>query len=584
MNPPSSPLTRKDLVQLAICLGILALMFAWPYLNMHFISLGWSLFYNFQPDAYPYENPPVFFSLGEALAALAVLLAVYQFKKEDWEVTLEIRRWVIPAVLVLIAIALGCSVVSSLVPLSENHHIFRLSVFWQVLSALCIVAAIVLLFFGASKKKLFKNPAGSNFISPLLQRVSSGLPAKLDQVLDVLLLNLKGLLKEIDSIKPQEKASDSAKNAHFIVTQIISDPVLANHIVTTRADFFQIFLRNIKGHEQYGESAMSTAFDALVRAAFSNKESYFYKEIEHSGAGIYFKPFLENVFRDQEVFLEFKPFQQMGFDYGESVDSKRLTLFLTALETALEGYFEKPRDLNFEYSHYNHTFEMAKNALSRVIAEAAEVEGKNDWHVTNKVHQITFFSGWRVQNMYKEALKKNTVSQHDMSVPVDERSYGIYPESLTAGYAKLIFELLCELNNLPNREMRRHYAMTLADHILVFNEREFDKIREVLLKYIWEQIKENVEKGFFPAVLPIFLSLVGMWQDGASKERKTLYNQTVEYINKELKPRIKEGKKMANDEDLMEEVLLPVEVKFNREKDLFEWQMRGGVQEMVVRD
>ena len=64
-------------------------------------------------------------------------------------------------------------------------------------------------------------------------------------------------------------------------------------------------------------------------------------------------------------------------------------------------------------------------------------------------------------------------------------------------------------------------------------------------------------------------------------EEKELYNQTVKFLEKKLKPKIIAGEKMVNDE-LMEEVLLPNEVFFNREKNLFEWKMRRGTQEMTI--
>jgi hypothetical protein len=55
----------------------------------------------------------------------------------------------------------------------------------------------------------------------------------------------------------------------------------------------------------------------------------------------------------------------------------------------------------------------------------------------------------------------------------------------------------------------------------------------------------------------------------------------VEFLETKLKPKIIAGEKMANDE-LMKDVLLPGEVIFNREKNLFQWKMRKGVQDMVI--
>lgn len=564
-------------------IGWLILKFGYHYLSSY-LTFSSNLF-AFDASDYQYFNPPIFFSIGEAIATVAILLAVYQFRKEKWEIALEVRRYIRSVVVVSLVAGFVVIIFSSIVSFWQPTNIFLLSVFWQVFAALLIIFAIVFLFLKTTNRNLFTPKNKDRFIGSLLRRVLSRLPQQIDLVVDTLGSNWKTILKEIRTAQRGDDISEFTKSAHFVTTQIISNPNFAHHIVTTRADFFQMFLRSISENHLYNDQSISVAFGSLMKASFLNRESYFYNEWRHSDPGVYYRPFLEDVFFDQNIFLNLRPLDQIGFDIGESISPEKLSLFLMALETALEGYFNEKRTINFEYSHYRQAFEHVENALSRVMDEARHNESQSDWPIESKLHQITFFAGWTFQRLYREAVKNNKVSQNDLDAPVEEKSYGLYPQSLTAGYAELLFKLLCILSEYPKRDAIRHYAMSLTNHILIFNEPEFSSIRTALLKYIWEKVNgehmSNIN-GYYPAVLPVFLSLIGMWQDGATTERKALYNQTVEFLNNELRPKILANAKMAND-DLMEERLLPPEVAFNREKNIFEWKMHKGTQEMRVR-
>jgi hypothetical protein len=581
---------EKIITKEGICLVIFLFFIVltielFPRINLNIPnSLFYTIFIN-----YDYFKPPIFLSIGEAMAAVAIILAVWQFKRDTWEIALEVRKNTIPIVFSLCALGLLSIVTSSIIPLtfSQPNNILQLSLFWQLLGGIFILSSLVFLIWKAQDKHLFNKKTKDRFIGSLLRRVLSRSPQQIGLVANTLLSNLNTILGEVKTIpRKGGEISEFTKSAHFVLTQIVSNPTFAHCIVTNRADLFQSFLRGINKDGLYFNHAVSVAFGSLIKASFLSRDSYLYNEYRHSDPGVYYRPFLEDIFFDQNVFLELRPFDQIGFGMGESITAEKLGLFLMSLETALEGYFQKPRSINFEYSHYRQAFEHVENAFSRIVDEAENNKSKNNWGITSKLHQITFFVGWIFRRLYKEAAKNQKVSQDDLDASIEEKSYGIYPKSLTAGYAQLLFNLLCILDRYPQVDTIQHYATSITDHILIFNEPEFSNIRNILLKYIWERINgehtSNIN-GYYPTILPVFLSLFGMWQDGATPEYKEQYNKTVEFLNNELKPKILANAKMANDH-LMEEVLLPPEIKFNRSKNLFEWQMHSGTQEMITRD
>jgi hypothetical protein len=554
-------------------------------LNVGFLSE----IFHFVPSDYPSTNPPIFFSIGEAVAAIAITLTVWQLKKDDWEIAIEVRDSTIPAVCALIAIGFVAEIIASLVTFWKPTNIFELSTLWQLIASLFIIAAPIYIFMGTRKKGLFNPKTKERFVRALLRRVSSRSPAKMDLVADVLLVNMKSMLQEVSSSPLVKGIPEFTRYAHLTLREVVADPAFAAHIVTRRADFFQYFLHRTQKYRGAADT-LSVVFNALIKAAFANKNSYFYSELEHTGFGQY-KPFLSDVFLNPKIFLNLKPFDQVDFSYGQIVDPERAKLFLVALDLAVKGYWEMDADnyLDFQWSHYHTGFEKLEQLFSRVVEEARQNKQADQWPVSSKLQTISFFVNWDFLHRYDEAIKDGKVSKNDLDASVERKDYAIYPRSMTAGYAELVFNLLAILSGYPVAEARRDFALQLAGDILVFDHRSnLEKIREVLLEYIWEKIcgdkfGANI-KGYFPAVLPIFLSLTAMWQDGASQQRKDLYNKTVEFLDKELKPKILAGEKMANKEDAMEKVLLPSEVVFDRKRNIFVWHgSLGSTQDMIVR-
>lgn len=574
----------KTLKHVIISLTILLLITIIPKVNLTiFKHLFESLFY-ITFNNYRYFNPPIFLSIGEAVAAVAIVLTVYQIKKEDWAIVLEIRKEIFPIIISLSALGLVSVIISSIIPLtfSEPANILHVSLFWQIVGGILILFAPIILFWRTKSRDLFNNRNKERFASVLFKRVSSRSKKSMDLVADFLMLNLNKILKLVNSHVQPQKITELMKYANSILVKVISDPFFARHIVTSRADFFQFFLSRIKKFEYYQINSISLVFNSFMKASFENKDSYLYGELEYAGSGIY-KPFLNDVFFDQNIFLNLKPFEEVDFLIGDKVDPGKLDLFITALEIAIKGYWDNKYPPDFEYSHFDKAFELVEDAFSKIIDEVELSGSKEDWYITSKINQIAFFVGHTFVFDYKGAVEENKVSQQDLDVVVERKSYGIYPKTLTAGYARLVFDLLCALSRYPKKEVIRLYAMSLAEPILIWDEPEFSKIREVLLEYIWEQIKKNVERGYYPAILSTYLSLIGMWQDGASPQGKKQYNRVVKFLNKELKPKILQKAKML-DGDLMEDQLLPLEVKFNRKRQIFEWQFRRGVQEMKERE
>lgn len=577
----------KDQIYLLIFL-FLVLIFIDLISKLDFTILN--VIFHFKFSNYNYLDPPIYFSIGEAIAAIGLIFAIYQLRRGTWLIALEVRKQVKIVVGIFLLFGLLCVFIASIIPQTIKEApdtILQIALLWEILAGISLICAPVFLFLGVRSKNLFKDNTAAALFSSLLRRVASKSSEDLDAVVDVLIYNLKSIVEKLPSqyIIRRENALDEIQEyAHHIINIIVSDPVLTEHVVVSRADFFQFFLNLIKKHNLYSSYAsIDIAFGSLMKSAFENKRSYLYREIEFSGMGIH-RPFLNDIFFDQRIFLYLNPFENFGVMYDRCVDQEKLELFITAFKLAIKGYWHDDNSVynSYRYSTFEKAFKKLENIVSQIIQESNFSDNEKDkGDFINKMVKIDFFLGHFFIYEYKEALKKSKVGQRDLEVQVERKSFGIYPASLTSNYVQSVYNFLCIINDLKDKESIRHYAMSVADHLIKFGEPAFSKMREFLLELIWNQIEENI-KGFYPLVLPSYLSLIGMWQDSANQQRKEEYNKVVNLLNKRIKPFMLKKIEMANDV-LMEKVLLPPEIKFNKSKKLFEWQMHKAVQVMKIR-
>lgn len=532
-------------------------------------------------------NVPVFFSIGEAVAAVAIILAVYQIKKDDWETPLEIRDHVVPVTVILIGLGIAAEIAASIMSTTEPRTILELSLTWQILASLLIIGSFIYLVMNSKKKGLFNERTYNRFFESLKKRVAYRSPKQMDAVADILIMNLDDLLKQVSPAPLSGHSTAIAKSAHDTLRKIVADSSFTRYVVEFRADFLTSFIKGIKEYHGYIDT-LTITFNAIIRAAFYNKNSYLYDELRREGLG-YGRPLLNDIFCDQRIFLDFKPLNEIAFGGEQMVDSDRLDLFISALDLAIKGYWDKGVYIDFEGSAFDNAFAILETTFGNIVSEIKTSDQELDVSFIRKFQLIPFFVNWIFVHRYEDALKANQVPEEELNVQQETRSYGNCPKSLTAGYAELIFRLLCSLSRSLNEESKRVTSILIAGDILVFYHRtNLKNIRTALLDYIWKDPLSGVDsnlQGYYPSILPIVLSLIAMWQDGGSQERKELYNSVVTFLNTKLKPKILAGDKMANGE-LMEHALLPREVTFDRGKGLFIWkspQYGGGEQEMIIR-
>jgi membrane-associated HD superfamily phosphohydrolase len=152
MKEETDKLTKTDLKKFTFSAVSLFVILVLPKLNLLNLWTKILDILSFNSNFYNFKDPAIFFSVGEAISALAILLAIYQIKKEKWNLSLKIRGYITKVILVTISLGILFSIISSLVIFITPKYVFHLSIFWQILSSIFIAFSVIFLLTKATKK------------------------------------------------------------------------------------------------------------------------------------------------------------------------------------------------------------------------------------------------------------------------------------------------------------------------------------------------------------------------------------------------------------------------------------------------
>ena len=529
-----------------------------------------------------FKNPPIFFSIGEMLTSAAILFSIYQYKKTKFDILFKIKttfkRWLV----VLMLSSFLTSFFSSLTPMlfAEPSFIW-FSVTWQVISAIILVFTGIYFFYGG-KSKIYNKQTCNNFFKFIKNEISYQSIEGVNVIIDVIKENYEIIIDQVVNIK-QQPISEYEKISCSVISDLIGSQICVQYIATKRFDFLQSIMSSFKS-KGFGSEPLRNLIGILLKELCTNQDSYFYKELDGFGAENFQTTSLNYFFNNKNILECFDPLGLINpIKYSYEINSKSLKLFLKAFEISLKNYFSQPEEgWGFEYSTFDKAFNKLEDVFKSLVHGFSDKKAKGNFYSDENFDKIIWFVQHTFKSIYREAVKDKKISKNDLDATVQENASGsIVAKSITAGYARLIFNFLCQISTYVEKESIFHYSHIIENGILLFPDQEFLKIRDVLLKYIWNKIRSKKYasdiSGSYPVILPAFLSLTGMPQESLYNEDK---RKLLIFLNDELKPLFKNNKYMK-DHRLMEEVLLPQEVYFDKEKDVFMWKMSGGAEEEI---
>lgn len=513
--------------------------------------------------SYDPNSAQVYFSLGEAVSTLGIIFAALQLANPTRKITLLIKEWYLKNIVwILSGIGLlAILVVSTVNQIPFLSPPFNYPILWEQIGFIFFVSApISYLIISSKSHNIFNKNRAERFYHVILQRASNGKPEDLEATVSIVWDNLDVLTTaiKITNYQLDEELTNNNQEsvyARSLLNLLLSEKPVADYIVTNRLGFLFALIKNIKD-KNISQRAIGMGFQKLIRRLFENPESYLYKQLDYEGVTLY-APIYDTLFGDLYFINEFSILGMWhGFFSDYSPPPEYVQVFLKALTTAI-------RSNKFQNDTVSQKIANSLYELTDYVRSVTWLHKKySKESIDTKLMNIEFFFGRDFPNAFKEAVENKTISDYEKEAKKGNR----YRQSLTASYAECIVELLGHIANMEDRKIERHRAMSLDEEFFsIHNDAGlYDNIRKCFLDYLWEKIKDNVERGHFPAVLRIYIQLM-YWNDPSMPQwRKIERKKLIDYLNKVLKPRILKNELMANYKDKKETELLPDDIKFNR--------------------
>lgn len=515
------------------------------------------------------HNPPIYFSLGDALAAVGLLFAVIQLISPIKKMTLEIKGLNGKRLWLLIGSSLLSILIATNIPQLQYLGIpqpLNYALFWEVCGFIIFVVTIIWFWFKAgSHWNMFSNKNAEQFFDVILREVANEKDGHLEASINILDSNLE---KIINALKA--KGDDEAnKYASALLDYVLSEKEVLKYIVTNRIDFLFRFLFLVK---ESGISRRELGFvvSKIIGDLYNNPESYLYRQLDdHRGVSLY-APIYEEIFKKDKSFIrEFSPLREWRA-YGVSeellLNASFIDVYLKSIEEVIESDGFSDRQIC--------------DQLSSALYELETFVRRANW--TSKDpdkwcgSQVGDFLGRTFPDLYRKAETDGTISNFEKQYTEGTRKYR---QNISASYAQALVDYLGLLANHENRSMERHYALEATDRVLsIFkSESGFVNVRKYFFEFIWTQIEDNVKSGHFPPTLRIYLEIM-LWNGSDMPHwRKAERKKLVEFLYSELAPRLEKNDLMADYKTPKRDILLPDYVKY--EQNMFWYLERDGSKE-----
>ncbi len=546
MKKKKLPLFDKLLIGgIIICLIIIFFVVLNQYLNFQNLIA-------FDANNYDYSNPPIFFSIGDTLSAIAILFAVYQFKKDKWDLALKIRSYIIPTILTCVSLSILSSICSAIISFSEPNTIFGVSTFWQIISSLFIAFSIVFLLRKASNINLFNEKNFKRFYDVFSMEISRPTDENINSILNVLLSNFDSICK---SVVQNGKENEMSQYARSIMNVALSDRSVVDLLVTKRLDGILYIIHTLKKYN-VGSRHSYTGVPSLLQGLFYNHDSFLYKHLDNSGLALSSNIYT-TLFDSPTLLNNFDIF----YSADSSVSGDSVDVLVESISRSVKTYLMtgqvSPRHINNGLSHLSSVFDkLASRAQFQGNISLDDRYGPKDprW----SMYKIAKFLGHDYLFIGDREKEQLNVYVRDAEKITEEANFHS-DSTINEGIAAAMYKCLVSLSVIE--ESNETYSLVLD---LIGSVERDGNLREGYLapfeKRVWEQIGANVLGHHYPLILKSYLNYIGFCLASDEGQRKGWAGEQAERMRRllyvDLKPQIDRGEKMVDGSN-MKDTLLP---------------------------
>jgi len=511
----------------------------------------------------------LYLDFGGALAAIGLLIAVYQLRQPSWEVVLRVRpRWQICFPVVFATLGFALTLLTAILDRVKPCWPFGLAepFGYQVAAYIAFaIAPVSLLLVASVRCDLFSRRNAVRFYRELSRHMAN--TGERVAIVDVLLDNFRTICKYAVGVDDGKVR----RAARHVIDVVLSDDGVAKELTTRRLlGTGQIFIAVARSG--LSKAQVPTGINALMRSLYVNGDSFLYKQYRADGLALALNIY-KVIFGSPALLTNFKLFGYGAVDYKdrEQIGASGTDIYIEALTRGIETYLT--------------TGKVPAESINQGVKYLSEVMGD----LCGRIPSTPYSDGVRPRTPTWEAIQKiSDFFGRDLLyiVPADAWNARVRDAeesaegegfdaqfSISPAIAKALadgFTQLAIVNKNTDFEWSYPTSLELL-HGLMFDDVYISNCyRPKFEKGIWEKIKTNVIRGWYPAALRTYLQYfgfalifnrpggLGVWvQTESERVRRLLYV--------DLQPLFAGGAKMI-DGETMEDALLPPVMSYREGK------------------
>jgi hypothetical protein len=453
-----------------------------------------------------------YLDLGGALAAFGLTVAVYQLRRESWDVVFRIRRKC-QSNLIWIAGGLGrlstlAGVTLSTLPATESRFPLLSPLTYGIGAYVCfIISPVSFLCYSLSAARLFCEESAERFYVTLAREISRSDKDAVDATLSVLLSNLRQICSVATFQRHDERTIGFSR---AILDVILSDELVVRTLTTKRLDAL-LFILHVFEEIKVTRQTAGVAFSRIVRNLFCDSESFFFRHLANR-QGFALASDIFGIFDSPFLLTTFDLFRYPTLDYtvAREFDLKGIEVYIEALSRSITTYIATgtvpARQINDGLRSLSMMFDQQcakiREATAKDAAAAAIYGG--EWQALNSIahflgHDYLFLADGTELKRVSE--RERTTGKADLHSDA----------TINAGISAAIYKGFEALAGVESTYLSYATALDLITGMLPPYADRKAGYREPFVTRMWQQIAVNTGHRWYPAPIRSYLQVIGFF-------------------------------------------------------------------------
>lgn len=477
---------------------------------------------------YDPANPRVYFTLGDLVSVIALLLAIIQFTSPIIKFRIKTRD-LSDKILTFLAITAITSIfLSTILPLipGEALPLIGYPIFWELLSGIILVLVGTHAIFVITRTAKFTPKNAEQYLKATVSLIARGDEESLNKLAEEIYPSISDVIKEARIYDRYQAREAKSKNEIYEVSKTT---IIANTILDVWSDklFCQAIvckypMSAIELIAQLSKNPISGCGMALcneiINQSFENQNSILNREEKYSGLG-FFKNFMLQCFSNW-AFVDsiYRPLQSWEH-YKNPLKEWKVKKYCECTNIAFDSYL---KDKNYWQSPSS-LFVAIGNLADLTSYQITNIKNLSENEIYNSESaKILYEISDGYKNIIASILKVDDYPEYVF----DEKNYDPYRDPSIFGIvANGIYKFFEHLAIAKGHDdFIRNFAIGVwLDVFGVSSSKQTKNQEEIgkrLLFHIRKKIDENLDhkQRWYPAVTKLILSLNGIYESDANTD------------------------------------------------------------------